>query len=164
MSLRIWASAVFRAAAIAGDRYTFTVTLDRTFTDTPTYGGGNVDPLRFVHDGENWEVWQIIPHLGAAVDSSNRGQSRIQIRNRSKGRGQNTLAEMPDRMIIESAQFNGTPWEFHKTTNAGQFTNTGSGNPARKTLYFIAQFSPASSPANAGIAQGESMTVTFIWD
>ena len=67
--------------------YEFTRTLDRTFTDSPASGGGNVEPQTFTHEGENWELWQVVPYLGTGVGPISTGDCRIQLRNRSISRG-----------------------------------------------------------------------------
>ena len=153
-----------------GDNYEFDLTLDRTFSgDTPAYGGGNVDPLTFEHDGNNWELWQVIPFVGASVGTV--GECRIQLRNRSENRGQNTIDEMPDRITITSSSFNNTPWEFTRPTANNDFFNVGGGQNARKGINYIPVRTPEANIAAAGIAvcnpanaPCESFKFTLHWD
>ena len=162
--------------APSGDVYTFARTLDRTFSGHPTWGGGNVNNgavgnrrADFEHNGANWELWQVIPFDGPAI-SGQLGACRVHLRNRSKGRGQNQLAEMPDRLELsagagQTADWIGLPWAFTRTTSAAQFTNVAGGAAARKAVTYIpARVNPGASPAAVGIAQGESFTVALFFD
>ena len=160
----------FAPRETVGDSYDFNLTLDRTFSgDTPAYGGGNVDPLAFQHDGEDWELWQVIPFVGAAVGTV--GECRIQLRNRSINRGQMLLEDMPDRIIITSDAFIGTPWEFTRPTANNDFFNVGGGNSARRGINYIPVRTPEANIAAAGIAvcnpaeaPCESFMFTLHWD
>lgn len=144
-------------------------TLDRTFTDTPGSGGGNVSPDEFEHEGDSWQLWQVLPFVGASVDSGAVGRCRIQIRDRSVGRGQNLLENMPTRIELsasgaETADWTGLPWAF--TRSAENFRNVGSGNAARKSVDYLPTRSiPAGqTPAQAGVGQGETFTITLIFE
>lgn len=159
----------FMARAPAVPSYAFSRTLDRTFSGHPTWGGGNAsDPFDFVHDGVNFRIYQVIPFSGPAIGGT-LGACRIHIRNRDKNRGQNTLQEMPARLILskgagDTADWTGLPWSFTRTTSGAQFTNAGSGNTARKQLTYIADRSVVgASPAAVGIAQGERFTTTLFF-
>ena len=161
------AAPFFQAAAPApsGDSYSLDRTLDRSFGTTPASGGGNVSPQTFEHEGATWQVWQVIPFLGNTVVSGDRiGDCRVQLRDRSIGRNQMQLADMPDRIVISGDAFIGLPWEFTRPTSNAKFTSPGSGNSARRAIDYEPVHSPASSPANAGIAQGESFTITIHFD
>ena len=145
--------------------YSATRTLDRSFSGFPAWGGGNVDAQRFdfSHNGEDWELWQVVPFDGAAIGGG-LGNCRIQLRNRSKNRGQNTLAEMPTSIVLRGADWTGLPWTFTRTTNGSQFTNVASGNSARKAVAYIPdRANPGTSPSNVGIQQGESFTIDLIF-
>ena len=165
-------SVVIDPGVAPGDRYAFNRTLERAFSGHPAWGGGNVNNnpagnrrIDFVHEGANWECWQVLPFDGPAVGGVH-GACMVQLRNRDKNRGQNTLEEMPDRIILSGADWTGLPWTFTRTTNQSQFTNVASGNSARKAVRYIADRTVASdaTPASVGIAQGEAFTITLIWD
>ena len=148
-----------------GDSYSLMRTLDRSFGTTPASGGGNLQPQTFEHDDDTWQVWQVIPFLGNTVVSGDRiGDCRVQLRDTSIGRNQMQLADMPDRVTIESDVFNGTPWEFTRPTSNAKFSSPGSGNNARRAIDYEPVHSPAASPSAAGIAQGETFTVTLHFD
>lgn len=176
MSLLLWAQAVFQPAVRATPTFSFSRTLERTFSGHPAWGGGNVQDnavgnrrADFTKGGENWEVWQVIPFDGPAI-SGVLGACRLHLRNRSKNRGQNLLADMPTRVVLSAGAGNtadwiGLPWSFTRSTNQSLFMNVASGNSARKSVTYIAD--RASIPANAGlagIAQGESFTFTLQFD
>ena len=173
MSLLLFANAVIgRSRREAG--YAFTRTIERAFSGHPAWGGGNVNNnpvgnrrIDFVHEGVNWEVWQILPFDGPAVGGV-LGACRVQLRNRDKSRGQNTLAEMPAKVTLSGADWSGLPWTFTRTSAAAQFTNVGSGQGARKAVTYIADrvISAGATPASVGIADptqpgqdGESFTI-----
>ena len=120
--------------------------------------------IDFVHEGTNWELWQILPFDGPAVGGV-LGACRCQFRNRDKSRGTNTLEEMPSRVRLSGADWTGLPWSFTRTANGAQFTNVGSGNAARKAVTYIAdRASVGASPAAVGIAQGEAFTIEMFFD
>lgn len=151
---------------------TFTRTLERTFSGFPAWGGGNVNNnaagnrrADFVHDGVNWEMWQIVPFDGVVIGGVH-GACRIQFRNRDKSRGTNTLEEMPARITLKGADWEGLPWTFTRTTNDSEFQNVASGNSARKAVSYHADrdIEAGDTPANLGIAQGESFTVEIYFE
>ena len=152
-----------------GDSYSIDRTLDRSFGTTPASGGGNVEPDTFTYDGDTWQLWQVVPFIGSNV-GSNVGDCRIQLRDTSIGRGQNLLVNMPDRIRISKRDsdatdpFIGLPWNFTRPTSNSKFSSPGSGNNARRAIDYEPIHTPASSPANAGIAQGESFTITLFFD
>ena len=148
----------------SGDSYDFTRTLDRTFTDTPASGGGNVSPQTFEHEEEDWELWQVVPYLGAGVGPRSVGDCRIQLRNRDKNRGSMQLDEMPDRVVLTQADWTNSPWEFTRPTQSNKFSNVGSGNNARKGIDYEPVRSIGATPAAEGIAQGQEFMVTLYWD
>ena len=175
MSLLLFANAVIgRSRASAAPSASFTRTIERAFSGHPAWGGGNVNNnaagnrrIDFVHEGTNWEVWQIVPFDGTAIGGVH-GACRVQLRNRDKNRGSNTLEEMPARIMLSGADWAGLPWTFTRTTAAAQFTNVGSGNGARKAVTYIADrvVAAGATPANVGIADptqpgqsGESFTI-----
>ena len=171
MSLLPFVQAVIASqSAAAPSGYRFTRTLERTFSGHPAWGGGNVNNnavgnrrIDFVHEGTNWELWQILPFDGPAVGGV-LGACRLQLRNRDKNRGTNTLAEMPARCRLSGADWTGLPWTFTRTTAAAQFTNVASGSGARKAVTYIAdRASVGASPAAVGIAQGESFTIELFF-
>ena len=173
-ALHLWAAAVIgRPKDPPGISFAFSRTLDRTFSGHPAWGGGNVNQgamgnrrAEFVHEGDNWEMWQAIPFDGPAI-SGVLGACRVHLRNRGKSRGQNTLEEMPARIVLsaeggDTADWAGLPWSFMRTTNPAQFVNVASGNSARKAVTYLAdRANPGASPAAVGIAQGESFTITL---
>ena len=142
--------------------------LDRVVSGHPAWGGGNVGAAAFdfVHDGSRFRVYQVLPFDGPAVGGV-LGACRIHIRNRDKGRGQNTLAEMPSRLTLsaeagDTADWTGLPWSFTRSTNPAHFSNAGSGGTARKQVTYIAdRASVGASPAAVGIDRGESFTFTL---
>lgn len=142
---------------------TFTRTLDRTFTDTPASGGGNVEPERFMHEGANWELWQVVPFLGSGVGPTTVGDCRVQLRNRDKTRGQNELEDMPDDVIVAQDSWTGSPWRFTRPTANNKFSNVASGNSARKAIDYEPERTPGANPTAEGIAQGQTFTITLIW-
>lgn len=156
---------VFKASPVG---ITISRTLDRSFGtggSTPASGGGNVSPDTFVNDGTNWELWQVIPYLGAGVvGSDDFGDCRVQLRNRDKGVGQSTLAEMPRQVILTMDNWSGSPWTFNRPTSNAKFSTAGNNNANRRR---VIDYEPARTPgANAaaeGIAQGQSFTVTLIF-
>ena len=168
MSLLLFANAVIGRSRAAVPSYRFMRTLERTFSAHPAWGGGNVNNnavgnrrIDFVHEGTNWEVWQIVPFDGPAI-SGVLGACRVQLRNRDKSRGTNTLEEMPARVTLSGADWTGLPWTFTRTTNPAQFVNVASGTSARKAVTYIAdRASVGTDPSSVGIAQGESFTIEF---
>ena len=156
-----------------GDSYSIAMAIDRTWgagaAATPGAGGGNVSPKTFTHDGENWELWQVVPFLGSAVGGSTLGDCRIQLRNRDQNRGSMQLADMPDRIVLsaepgQSADWTGLPWTFNRPTANSKFSNVGSGNSARKGIDYEPVHAIGASPTAVGIAQGETFTITLHWD
>ena len=163
------------AAIIAGQEvgpatYTFTVTLDRTFSaSTPAWGpvrsGGQFQPEEFVHDGANWELWQVIPYIGSGVGNGNPGGCRVHLRNRDISRGNMTLESCPDRIILTRSEWTGSPWTFTRGTAGSDFFNAGSGNPARRQVnYYPSGRVPGATAAADGVSQGDELTVTLEWD
>lgn len=152
----------------AGDSYTFQRTLDRTWGSgpnaTPGSGGGNVDPQRFTHNGNAWELWQVVPYLGSTVGPTTVGDCRIQLRNRDVSRGQNQLTDMPDRIELIRTGWVGSPWAFTRPTANNKFTNVGSGNSARKGIDYEPSRTVGANPQAEGIAQGQDFTVILYWD
>lgn len=153
-------------------RYVINRQLDRNFGSTPASGGGNVSPDTFIHDGDSWEVWQVIPFLGQGVVSGDRiGDARLHLRDRSISRSAMQLGDMPDRIIITANTFAESPWTFTRPTAANKFTSPGSGNSARRSIdYEPSGRVPRASPAASGIArvpangQGQTFTLTIEWD
>lgn len=149
--------------------FSFARTLDRTWTDTPGSGGGNVEPDTFEYEGENWELWQVVPFLGSSVGPINIGDCRVQLRNRSINRGQMELEDMPSRVILSSvgdqtADWTNLPWEFNRPSANNKFSNVGSGNSARKGIdYEPVRDISGATPTSLGIAQGEIFTATLIF-
>ena len=171
MSLLLWAQAVMKRKAAAPPSYRFTRSLERAFSGHPAWGGGNVNNnpagnrrINFIHEGTNWELWQIVPFDGPAIGGVH-GACMLQLRNRDKNRGSNTLAEMPARVTLSGADWTGLPWTFTRTTNPAQFTNVASGSGARKAVRYIADrvVAAGDTPASVGIAQGESFTVELFF-
>lgn len=172
-NINLWARAALRLKAGSAPvvpSYSFSRTLNRTFSGHPTWGGGNVsDPANFVHNGDSWRLYQVIPFSGPAIGGV-LGDCRIHLRDRSIGRGQNTLESFPTRLEIskgadDTADWTGLPWTFTRTTSQSRFMNAGSGGQARKQVGYVADRpSPGASPAAVGIAQGESFTVTLFFD
>lgn len=167
--LLLWAANAMKSETAAQNTYEFTRTLERTFSGHPAWGGGNVNDnaagnrrADFVHEGTNWEMWQAVPFDGPAIGGVH-GACMIQLRNRDKNRGQNTLEEMPSKVTISGADWTGLPWTFTRTTSTSQFSNVASGNSARKAVRYIADRTVPSgdTPTSVGIAQGESFTITL---
>ena len=125
----------------------------------------------FVHEGTNWEMWQIVPFDGPAIGGV-LGACRLQLRNRDKSRGTNTLEEMPARVRLSGADWTGLPWTFTRTTNGSQFTNVASGSSARKAVTYLPDRDVTGlTPAGVGIADptqagvdGESFTIDLFFD
>ena len=169
MSLLLWAQAALRQAADAASRFSIDRTLDRTFTDTPASGGGNVSPDTFEYNGQTWEVWQVVPFLGAAVSSAGVGRCRVHLRNRAVNRGSMQLTDMPRQIIIsavgaQTADWTGLPWTFNRPASGATFTSPGSGNAARRSLdYDPVRNVAGQTPAGAGVAQGETFTATLVF-
>ena len=147
-----------------------TRTLDRTFGAgggaTPASGGGNVEPTRFMQDGANWELWQVIPFNGSGISPPEVGDCRLHLRNRDESRGQNTLDEMPARIILKQDSWTDSPWEFTRPMLAqnSKFFNVGSGNSARKGIDYNPVRTPGTNAAAEGIAQGQEFTIILIWE
>lgn len=171
MSLMLWAQAVLRKA-VTPSRPSFTLarTLDRTWGSgagaTPGSGGGNVPAQTFVHNGATWELWQVVPFLGSAVSPPSVGDCRVQLRDRSVGRGQNQLENMPSRIILsigsgDTADWTGLPWTFTRPSASNKFTNVGSGQSARKGIDYEPVHTVGANPTAVGIAQGESFRITL---
>ena len=163
---------VFTNGPAPAPQHRFTRSLERTFSGHPAWGGGNVQNnpagnqrIDFVNDGTNWECWQIVPFDGPAI-SGVHGACMMQLRNRDKGRGSNTLEEMPSRVTLSGADWTGLPWTFTRTTNPAQFTNVAGGSSARKAVRYIADRTVAAgaTAASLGIAQGESFTIEIFFD
>ena len=166
------------AAIIAGQaapppgptRYTFDVTLDRTFSaSTPAWGpvrsGGQFQPEEFVYAGENWELWQVIPFIGAGIGNGNQRGARVHLRNRDVSRGNMTLESCPDRIILTRSEWTGSPWTFTRGTLAVDFFNAGSGNAARRQVnYYPSGRVPGVSAAADGVSQGDAFEVALEWD
>ena len=165
MSLLLWANAVLKAKAEPADAgITINRTLDRSFGNgvTPASGGGNVEPDRFVHEGANWELWQVIPFLGPGIATV--GDCRVQLRNRDKSRGQNLLTDMPVRVVIAGNDWTGLPWTFTRPTANNKFNNVSSGNSGRKGIDYEPVHNIGTSPAAVGIAEDESFTITLFFE
>ena len=171
MTLLAWASNVLKRRARAVPSFSFARTLDRTFSGQyPAWGGGNAsDPADFVHNGARFRVYQVIPFRGPAIGGT-LGDASIHIRNRDKSRGQNTLEEMPTRLVLfaaagQTADWMGLPWSFTRTTSGAGFTNAGSGGAARKNVIYVPDRAQVgASPAAVGIAQGETFMFTLYFD
>ena len=169
MSLLLWAQAVMKRRA-GPSGYAVVRTLDRTFTDTPASGGGNVTPDEFEHDGNTWEVWQVVPFLGAAVSAAGVGRCRVHLRNREVGRNAMQLTDMPARFVVsaegaQTADWTDLPWEFTRPSSGATFTSPGSGNAARRSLdYDPVRNVSGLTPAGVSVTQGETFTVTFYFD
>ena len=162
----------------AAPGYRFTRKTERAFSGIAAWGGGNVNNnavgnrrIDFVHEGTNWECWQIIP-FDAVVLGGVHGACRLQLRNRDKGRGQNLLSEMPSRVRLSGADWTGLPWSFTRTVNSSEFQNVGSGNAARVAVSYHADrdvtgLTPSgvgiANPAQAGV-DGESFTIELFFD
>ena len=143
-------------------RYTFTRTLNEFFTDSPA--SGRATPRDdFVHAGANWRLHQIIPFVGSGIGGPV-GDARIQIRNASIGRGLNTLAMMPDRIILANENWNGSPWTFTRGAAASDISNVGGGNQARVAVNYEPDHVPAATPVAAGVARNQEFTITLEWD
>ena len=143
--------------------YSFTRSLDRAWGNTPGSGGGNVSPQTFTHDGDTWQLWQVVPYLGTSVGPLTVGDCRIQLRDTSKNRGQNLLASMPDEIVLTMASWTGSPWRFTRPTANNKFTNVSSGNSARKSIDYEPVRSIGASAAAEGIAEGQSFTIDLIF-
>ena len=158
-------SATLEGATAEPPSYTLSRTLDRTFTDTPASGGGNVDPQTFVHDGDTWQVWQVIPYLGSGVSPPSVGDCRIHLRDTSIDRDSMQLADMPPSVVISAgagtADWTSLPWTFTRPTAASKFTSPGSGDAARRGIDYEPERAIGASPAAEGIAQGETFDVTI---
>ena len=174
MFLLLWATNVLKRKEAGPEPISFTLarTLDRTWGSgagaTPGSGGGNVSPQTFVHNGETWQLWQVVPFLGSGVSPPSVGDCRVQLRNRAKNRGSNLLEDMPTRIILsigagDTADWTGLPWTFTRPTANNKFTNVASGNNARKGIDYEPVHTPAANPGAAGIAQGESFRITLFF-
>lgn len=172
MSLLLWAANVLRAAEARPPSYSIRRTLDRTFGngDTPASGGGNTTPDTFSHNGATWQIWQVIPFLGQGTFPPEIGDCRVHIRDTSKNRGQNLLADMPTRIVLskgaaDNADWVGLPWEFTRPgpTEPSKFTSPGSGNSARRSVDYEPVRSHRATAASEGIAQGETFTLTLVF-
>ena len=152
--------------------YRISRSLDRTFTDTPASGGGNVTPDTFTRNGATWQIWQVIPFLGSGVFPPSVGDCRIHIRDTSVDRDQNLLANMPSRIVLsaaagDTADWTDLPWEFTRPGPAAsnKFTSPGSGNDARRGIdYEPVRNVSGLTPSGVGIAEGESFTITIYFD
>lgn len=173
MSLLLWAQAGLRKAVEVPivPSYTFARMLDRAWGSgagtTPGSGGGNVSPDEFQHEGNRWQLYQVVPFIGAAVSAAGVGRCRVHLRNRGVNRGAMTLGSMPSRIIIsatagQTADWTDLPWEFIRPATGATFSNPGSGNSARKSLdYNPVRNIGGLNPTSAGVARGETFTVTL---
>ena len=164
---RMIATLVAQSSGSSDLMYDFTRTLDRTWgadatSGTPGSGGGNVDPDRFEHEGNAWELWQCVPFINRNV-GSNVGDCRIHLRNRDISRGRMELEDMPDEVILTMTSWQQQPWTFRRPTDARKFSNVGSGNSARKGCDYEPVRTVGANPGAEGIAQGQSFTCTLIW-
>lgn len=143
-------------------RFTFTRTIDRNWGETFGSGGG-ADPTEFVYNGVNWELYQIVPFVGANIVTSQRAQGDcyVQMRNRDISRGAMTVDMLPDRIIIARSEWLQSPWMFNRTT---RFGNVGSGNNARVGAGYAPTRTPASTPSAEGISNGDAFQITLEWD
>ena len=144
--------------------YRLSRTIDRTFTDTPASGGGNVAPQTFTHEGNTWQCWQVIPFLGSGVGPPSVGDCRVQLRNRGLSRGQNILEDMPSRVVLTQSGWTNSPWEFTRPTASNKFTSPGSGNNARRAIDYEPVRSPGSTPAAEGVAMGDNFTIDLYFE
>ena len=150
--------------------YTIARTLDRTFVDTPASGGGNISPDTFTHNGQSWEVWQVVPYLGSGVSPVQRGDARVHIRNRNVRRNDMELSDLPERITIfaaagQTADWVQLPWNFTRPTNTAKFSRPGGGNSARVSAdYEPAGRTPLANASVSGIAQGETFSITLFFD
>ena len=172
MSLLLWAANVLKRKSPTVISYTLSRTLDRTWGSgagaTPGSGGGNVPAQTFVHEGDTWELWQVVPFLGSAVSPPSAGDCRIQLRNRAVNRGSMVLSDMPTKITLlmgsgDTADWTGLPWTFTRPTANNKFTNVGSGNSARKGIDYEPEHSLGANPTAVGIAQGESFRITLFF-
>lgn len=165
---RMIAALVAQSSGSSDLMYDFTRTLDRTWgadatSGTPGSGGGNVDPNRFEHEGNAWELWQCVPYLNSNVGPVTVGDCRIHLRNRDISRGQMELEDMPDEVILTMTSWQQQPWTFRRPTDTRKFTNVGSGNSARKGIDYEPTRTVLANPGISGIAEGQSFTCTLIW-
>ena len=147
--------------AMPDEVYTISRTLDRSFGVTPASGGGNVEPDTFDRSGDSWELWQCIPNLGPGIATN--GDCRIQLRDRSRGRNQMQLDEMPDQVRIIRDGWTDSPWTFNRPTSNSKFSNVGSGSSGRKGIDYEPIGRTLRLPADDGIVQGQTFTVELIW-
>ena len=153
------------AAIIAGQEvgpatYTFTRSIDRSFSgDTPASGGGS--PTNdFVHDGVRWRLHQIIPFITNAAIGT-RGECRIQIRNRDIGLGAHTLDMMPDRIVLTRSEWTGSPWVFNRDNIQ---PGRPGGNRVQVNYSPVRSIGAGDTAAGAGVSNGDEFTVTLEWD
>ena len=164
-NLLLWAHAALDAEIVtpSGGGYTITMTLDRTFSDTPAAGGGNVSPQTFTHNGHNWELWQVVPFIGIGVDNQRVGNCRVQLRNRNVNRDAMQLVEMPSSIILTQSGWASSPWTFNRPTDSSKFFNVGSGNASRKGIDYEPASTVAANPSAAGVSQGQTFTIQLMF-
>lgn len=147
--------------------YTFTRNLDRTFDgQSPAWGpvrdGNNDwDPATYVHNGTNFELWQIIPFVD--VTHGTVGNARIQLRNRDTTAAGTTLAMAPDRLVISSDNWTSSPWTFNRGNIIG---NPGGSNPTtgRQAIDYTPVRSITGAAATNGVLDGQEFTITLEYD
>ena len=146
------------------DESSFTITrnLDRSFSDTPASGGGNVTPDTFLYKGQSWEVWQVIPFLGTNVFPPTVGDCRVHLRNRAISRDAMQLGDMPRQVVVKRDGWVQSPWTFTRPTSESKFTSPGTGDDvARRSIDYEPVRSVLANPTASGIAQGQTFTITI---
>lgn len=151
-----------------GRSYQLNMSTDRIFTDTPA-AGPNVGSIpTFDHDGDTWEVWQIIPFLGASIVGTTLGDLRFQGRIEGQSAASLNLADLPDVITVTRAEWTGSPLSFTRPTSGAKYRTAGSGGSIRR----VADYTPTravigASPAALGISgppppgQADNFDVTF---
>ena len=147
--------------------YTLTLTLDRTFTDTPAAGPNIGAHPTFVHDGKTWEVWQVIPFLGPAIGGTTLGDLRFQTRIMGEAASTLALTDMPATITVANDRWTGSPWTFTRPTAAAKFGTSGSSDAVRRRAeYEPSGRTPSGTPAQSGVVQqistvNQTFTATF---
>ena len=145
--------------------YTFTLTLDRDFGGVSFAWGpvrdnqNNWDPMTYVHNGANFEIWQVIPFIDTAHGSP--GDCRIQFRNRDIARSANTVEMMPNRLTITRAEWTDSPWTFTRGSKAGE---PGGEPAARIAVNYTPDRVVTGAGVTNGVSDGDEFTLVLEYD
>ena len=146
-------------AASMDDEYSLDMTLDRTFPGGTPAAGPNVGSQpTFVHDGDTYQIWQVIPNINPATVAGAGGRCRLQATIIGQAAQTVELSDFPDELELSHSGWTGSPWRFARPTSG---ITTAGGN--RRVVDYTPVGRTPSTPAADGVAQGQTFTAKFIF-